>query len=82
MQKVRIVLMSGKAGSGKSTSVRKLAYDWATLKAIKDVWYLYVVNVGELEPYQHTGKAPSFAETLAKAVIKQCFPEMQAENEV
>ena len=68
------MLLTGEAGTGKSTVVRKLAYVWAKGEGLREVLLVYVILVRDLVASWYHGRDDCFhAATLATAVVRQCF---------
>ena len=68
------MLLTGEAGTGKSTVVRKLAYVWAKGEGLREVLLVYVILVRDLLASWYHGQDDCFhAATLATAVAGQCF---------
>ena len=74
-QRIGYVLLTGEAGTGKSTLVRKLAYIWATGRGLWEVVLVYVLLVRDLRASHYDNRStnqPSdyfHRETLATAVV-------------
>ena len=69
------MLLTGEAGTGKSTVVRKLAYVWAKGEGLREVVLVFVINVRDLLASRFYGHGERFCEAmLATAVVWQCFP--------
>ena len=69
-QQIGYVLVTGEAGTGKSTLVRKLAYIWAKGEGLREVLLVYVLLVRDLLESRYHGQGDCFhAATLATAVV-------------
>ena len=80
-QLISYVLLTGEAGTGKSTSVRKLAYIWAKVAVLRNVTLVYFILVRNLQASRYNGQDDCFhAETLATAVVWECIPWARGEQ--
>ena len=82
-QHIGYVLLTGEAGAGKSTLVRKLAYIWARGDGLRDVLIVYILQVGKLLASRYHGQSDCFhAETLATAILQENCPHAVDGKEV
>ena len=69
-QRIGYVLVTGEAGTGKSTLVRKLAYVWAKGEGLWEVLLVYVLLVRDLLESRYHSQGDCFHDaTLATAVV-------------
>ena len=71
-QLIKYVLVTGEAGTGKSTLARKLAYIWA--RSLHDMFIVYVILIRNLRESNYNNPDSCFhAPTLATAVVREYF---------
>ena len=69
---VRSVLLTGRAGTGKTALTHKLAYLWATGQWNKDKFEgVYVLPVAKLHQARYTGSSLNTQENLATAIARE-----------
>ena len=68
-QSIRFALLTGGAGCGKSTLVRKLAYIWAKGECLQEVVIVYIILVRDLRNHYKIQGDCLQIDTLAKAVV-------------
>lgn len=78
-QRIGYVLLSGEAGTGKSTLVRKLANIWARGRGFREVLLVYVLFVSKIRASQFNNEKDNCfrAETLATAVVWELISQLR-----
>ena len=81
-QQIDFVLLTGEAGSGKSTAARKLAYIWAKCQGLQEVTLVYMLQIRDLQTRHFNNKGDCFhAETLPTAVVWQLLPQTRGDKD-
>ena len=77
------MLLTGEAGTGKSTLARKLANIWAKGRGFREVVIVYVLLVSKLRASRYNNEEGDCcrAATLATAVVWELIPQLRGDKD-
>ena len=79
-KEIQRILLTGDPGTGKTTVSKKLAYQWAKGAWGHEFHTLYLLPVRNLQQSQYDGNRYNRENTLATAIVNNCFVEIPEEE--